>query len=65
MLDIGQVDFKMLLAIYEEFKPQNAEDQRFLSLLHGLHILEYTNAKLWYDLNPIVRDLLIEEGLLP
>jgi energy-coupling factor transporter ATP-binding protein EcfA2 len=62
---LGQVDFEMLLAIYREFKPQNAESQRFLDLLHGLHILEYTNAKLWYDLNPIVRDLLIEEGLLP
>jgi energy-coupling factor transporter ATP-binding protein EcfA2 len=61
---LGQVDFEMLLAIYREFKPQNAESQRFLDLLHGLHILEYTNAKLWYDLNPIVRDLLVEEGLL-
>jgi energy-coupling factor transporter ATP-binding protein EcfA2 len=61
---LGQIDFEMLLAIYREFKPQNAESQRFLDLLHGLHILEYTNAKLWYDLNPIVHDLLIEEGLL-
>jgi energy-coupling factor transporter ATP-binding protein EcfA2 len=61
---LGQIDFEMLLAIYREFKPQNAENQRFLDLLHGLHILEYTNAKLWYDLNPIVRDLLVEEGLL-
>ena len=61
---LGQVDFEMLLAIYQSFKPQNAKSQRFLDLLHGLHILEYTNAKLWYDLNPIVRDLLIEEGLL-
>jgi hypothetical protein len=61
---LGQIDFEMLLAIYREFKPQDAESQRFLDLLHHLHILEYTNAKLWYDLNPIVRDLLIEEGLL-
>ncbi len=61
---LGQIDFEMLLAIYQEFKPKDAESQRFLDLLHHLHILEYTNAKLWYDLNPIVRDLLIEEGLL-
>ena len=61
---LGQIDFEMLLAIYREFKPKDAESQRFLDLLHHLHILEYTNAKLWYDLNPIVRDLLIEEGLL-
>lgn len=61
---LGQIDFEMLLAIYREFKPKDAESQRFLDLLHHLHILEYTNAKLWYDLNPIVRDLLVEEGLL-
>jgi energy-coupling factor transporter ATP-binding protein EcfA2 len=61
---LGQIDFEMLLAIYQEFKPKDAESQRFLDLLHHLHILEYTNAKLWYDLNPIVRDLLVEEGLL-
>jgi hypothetical protein len=36
-----------------------------LDLLHGLHILEYRNAKLWYDLNPIVLDLLRQEGVLP
>jgi hypothetical protein len=27
--------------------------------------LEYRNAKLWYDLNPIVLDLLRQEGVLP
>ena len=62
---LGRVDFDMLLAIYKNFQPQDTENQRFLDLLHGLYILEYRNAKLWYDLNPIVRDLLIEEGLLP
>ncbi len=61
---LGQVDFKMLLAIHNDFQPQDTENQRFLDLLHGLYILEYRNAKLWYDLNPIVRDLLVVEGLL-
>ena len=61
---LGKVDFEMLLAIYKDFQPQDTENQRFLDLLHGLYILEYRNAKLWYDLNPIVRDLLVEEGLL-
>jgi hypothetical protein len=61
---LGQKDFAMLKAIYQEFKPQNAEEQRFLDLLHGLYILEYRNALQWYDLNPIVRDLLIQEGIL-
>jgi nucleoside-triphosphatase THEP1 len=61
---LGQVDFEMLQAIYQKLKPQDAENQRFLDLLHGLYVLEYSNALLWYDLNPIVRDLLIQEGLL-
>jgi energy-coupling factor transporter ATP-binding protein EcfA2 len=61
---LGKIDFEMLKAIYQNFQPQDTENQRFLDLLHGLYILEYRNAKLWYDLNPIVRDLLVEEGLL-
>jgi energy-coupling factor transporter ATP-binding protein EcfA2 len=61
---LGKVDFEMLLTIYNNFQPQDTENQRFLDLLNGLYILEYRNAKLWYDLNPIVRDLLIGEGLL-
>jgi hypothetical protein len=62
---LGQKDYALLKGIYEEGKPQDTEDQRFLDLLHGLHILEYRNAKLWYDLNPIVLDLLRQEGVLP
>ncbi len=61
---LGQIDFTMLLAIYNDFQPQDTENQRFLDLLHGLYILEYRNSKLWYDLNPIVRDLLLVEGIL-
>jgi energy-coupling factor transporter ATP-binding protein EcfA2 len=62
---LGQKDYGLLKGIYQEGKPQDTEDQRFLDLLHGLHILEYRNAKLWYDLNPIVLDLLRQEGVLP
>lgn len=62
---LGQVDFELLKLIYEQFKPQDAENQRFLDLLHGLYVLEYRNAVQWYDLNPIVFDLLVQEGVLP
>ncbi len=62
---LGKVDYEMFLAIYNNFQPQDTENQRFLDFLHGLYILEYRNAKLWYDLNPIVRDLLVVEGLIP
>lgn len=61
---LGQVDFEALKLIYEQFKPQDTESQRFLDLLHGLYVLEYRNALLWYDLNPIVYDLLVQEGVI-
>lgn len=61
---LGQNDFDLLKGIYTDFKPQSTEDQRFLDLLHGLYLLEYRNAVQWYDLNPIVKDLLEQEGVL-
>ncbi|MGG6265840.1 P-loop NTPase fold protein [Leptolyngbya sp. AN03gr2] len=61
---LGQADFVALKLIYEQNKLQDMESQRLLDLLHGLYVLEYRNALLWYDLNPIVRDLLVQEGVL-
>jgi energy-coupling factor transporter ATP-binding protein EcfA2 len=61
---LGQVDYDLLAGVYQQFKPQDAEAQRFLDLLHGLYILEYRNAALWYDLHPIVVMLLKQQGLL-
>lgn len=61
---LGQDDFDLLKQIYQQMKPQNTENQRVLDLLHGLYILEYRNAVLWYDLNPIVQDLLVQEGII-
>jgi len=62
---LGQKDYDLLKGIYDQGKPQDTENQRFLDLLHGLHILEYRNAKLWYDLNPIAIDLLRQEDVIP
>ncbi|MBW4690314.1 MAG: AAA family ATPase [Lyngbya sp. HA4199-MV5] len=61
---LGQNDFDLLKGIYQDFKPKDTENQRFLDLLHGLYLLEYSNALHWYDLNPIVKDLLEQEGVL-
>lgn len=62
---LGQSDFESLIGIYQEFRPKDTENQRFRDLLHGLYVLEYRDlAAQWYDLNPIVKDLLIQEGLL-
>ena len=33
-------------------------------MLHGLYVLEYENDELWYDLHPLVTDLLRRQGLI-
>ena len=58
----GLVDYEMLEEIYREFKPKDLKDPRFLDLLHGLHALEYRNDDLWYDVHPLVRELLARKG---
>jgi GTPase SAR1 family protein len=57
---IGNADYEILESTYMDSKPNDPNDQRFRDLLHGLYILEYRNAKLWYDVHPIVADLLKE-----
>ncbi|NJO73502.1 MAG: ATP-binding protein [Leptolyngbyaceae cyanobacterium RM1_406_9] len=59
---LGRNDYKLLKFIYDEFEPEDAENQRFLDLLHGLYMLEYRNAAQWYDLSPIVIDLMRQRG---
>ena len=61
---LGKIDLASLKQVYEDMKPSDTENQRFLDLLHGLYILEYRNALLWYDLHPIVKDLLVAEGVI-
>lgn len=61
---LGQKDYTLLKGIYDTALPEDTEDQRFLDLLHGLYVLEYRNAQRWYDLNPVVIDLLRQEGVL-
>ena len=64
---LGKSQYDILTEIYKEFTPQfanEAEEQKFLDLLDGLYILEYRNADLWYDVHPIVADLLKRRGLI-
>jgi energy-coupling factor transporter ATP-binding protein EcfA2 len=61
---LGQKDYELLAGIYQNLKPQDAENQRFLDLLHLLYVLEYRNSQLWYDLHPIVVELLKQQGFL-
>ncbi|MDJ0733400.1 MAG: AAA family ATPase [Nostocaceae cyanobacterium] len=62
---LGSGDYQILQTVYQNFKPEDPKQQEFLDLLHGLYVLEYRNRKNWYDVHPIVVELLQDEGLLP
>ena len=55
---LGTDLYGLLSEIYREFKPPNVKSGEFLELLHGLYVLEYENDDLWYDLHPLVMELL-------
>ncbi|MGB3293028.1 MAG: P-loop NTPase fold protein [Phormidesmis sp.] len=55
---LGKADYEILQKTYSSFEPEDPKEQAFLDLLHGLHILEYRNGQIWYDLHPVVTDLL-------
>ena len=61
---LGQTSTEMLRQTYENFKPEDANSDDFLELLHGLYVLEYENDELWYDLHPLIQDLLRRQGLI-
>lgn len=62
-LPLGKIDYEILQKTYQEFTPDDPKQPEFLELLHGLHILEYRNRQTWYDVHPIVVDLLKDRGL--
>lgn len=61
---LGKADYEILKRVYESYYPEDPEGQRFLDLLHCLHVLEYRNGEIWYDLHPIVADLLKLKGIV-
>ncbi|MEO1392150.1 MAG: ATP-binding protein [Cyanobacteria bacterium J06634_5] len=61
---LGKADYEILKQTYEKFEPLDPKDQTFLDLLHGLYALEYRNGEVWYDLHPVVKDLLVLKGVL-
>ena len=61
---LGETFYQLLLTVYREFTPPDGASENFLELLHGLYVLEYENDDLWYDLHPIVRDLLERKKLI-
>ncbi|MBW4619469.1 MAG: ATP-binding protein [Cyanosarcina radialis HA8281-LM2] len=63
-LPLGKAEYIILQVVYQQFKPADPKEQKFLDLLHGLYVLEYRNRQNWYDVHPIVVELLKEEGLI-
>lgn len=61
---VGTNRFDLLAETYCNFAPPDAESEEFLELLHGLYVLEYENADVWYDLHPLVEDLLRRRDLI-
>ncbi|MEO0013875.1 MAG: hypothetical protein RLZZ535_2264 [Cyanobacteriota bacterium] len=61
---IGQPSYEILTTTYREFNPVDPGDPEFLKLLHRLYILEYQNDDMWYDLHPIIENLLRRQKLI-
>ena len=61
---IGTNLFPALVQVYTTLKGKDADSDAFVKLLHGLMVLEYLNDDLWYDVHPIVVDLLRRERLI-
>lgn len=62
---LGTNDFKILRDVYDKFMPPDTMEPAFLNLLHTLCVLEYENDDLWYDLHPIIVDLLQRKKVIP
>jgi hypothetical protein len=50
--------------VYQTLNNKDADSEAFVELLHGLMVLEYQNDDLWYDVHPIVVDLLRRNNLI-
>ncbi len=61
---LGNNRYALLAETYRTFTPPDAGSKEFLELLHGLYVLEYENDDLWYDLHPLVTDLLKRKTLI-
>jgi len=52
-------DYKVLMGVSPEVRAYRIDD-RFRELLFHLSILQYENDDVWYDLHPVVKDLVAE-----
>ncbi len=59
-ISLSKRDYDILQKIYHDYTPDDPNEENFLQLLHGLHIIEYKdNTNLdWYEVHPVVIELL-------
>jgi hypothetical protein len=62
-VSLGASRYQILAMVYQNAKPEELTSE-FLLLLHGLYILEYRNDEVWYDVHPLVVDLLRRAQLI-
>ncbi len=61
---LGTTLVPTLVQVYETLNSENTDSEAFVKLLHGLMVLEYQNDDLWYNVHPIVVDLLRQKKLI-
>lgn len=57
---LGKKRYEILQQVYKNYAPDDPQDDEFFVLLKGLAVIEYRNDREWFDLHPIVFDLLRE-----
>ncbi|WP_416673738.1 P-loop NTPase fold protein [Egbenema bharatensis] len=61
---LGTSRYQILATTYHHGEPEEVNDPEFLLLLHGLYVLEYRNGDLWYDVHPMLLELLKRRNLI-
>lgn len=61
---LGSELYDLLSTIHRELRPPDARSEDFQMLLNGLYVLEYGEGEeIWYDVHPLVKNLLRQKAL--
>lgn len=55
---LGKKSYEILQQVQKNYAPDDPQDPDFFILLKGLNIIEYRNYREWFDVHPIVVELL-------
>jgi hypothetical protein len=57
---LGRNKYEILSQVKQNYMPDDPQNDDFFQLLKGLQIIEYRNDREWFDLHPVIDDLLRE-----